>query len=194
METIIILGAGGFARELYGYKSHGYFWDEEQGDKEIFMFEESERSIEPLTGVAILNTLGPFAGDQFILGTGQPALNKRFYEMATTLGLRPLHNGIVLTRNVVVTSNAKLGKGVVLNVGCCISHDCVVGDFAVISPHVVLGGGTVIGECAFLGIGVVTVPGVKIGAGAIVGAGSVVTKDIPDGETWCGVPARKMTK
>lgn len=36
--------------------------------------------------------------------------------------------------------------------------------------------------------------GVTIGEKALVGAGSVVTRDIPAGETWSGVPARKHIK
>lgn len=36
--------------------------------------------------------------------------------------------------------------------------------------------------------------GITIGEGAVIGCGSVVTKDVPDGETWCGNPARKVVK
>jgi serine acetyltransferase len=31
-----------------------------------------------------------------------------------------------------------------------------------------------------------------IGAGAVIGMGSVVLADVPDGQTWAGVPARKL--
>ncbi len=35
--------------------------------------------------------------------------------------------------------------------------------------------------------------GVIIGEGAMVGCGSVVLHDVPDGETWAGNPARKIS-
>lgn len=38
----------------------------------------------------------------------------------------------------------------------------------------------------------VVCPGVTIGAGAVVLPGAVVTRDVPDGETWGGVPAKRI--
>lgn len=43
---------------------------------------------------------------------------------------------------------------------------------------------------ASIGAGAVILPGVTIGSGAMVGAGAVVTKDVPDGATVIGNPAR----
>lgn len=51
-----------------------------------------------------------------------------------------------------------------------------------------------IGSNVWLGCHVVVLPGVTIGDGAIVGAGAVVTRDIPAGETWGGVPARPLSE
>lgn len=45
-------------------------------------------------------------------------------------------------------------------------------------------------ENAVLFCGAIVLPGVTIGKGAVVAAGAVVTKDVPDGETWGGVPAK----
>src|SRR5687768_10482468 len=45
---------------------------------------------------------------------------------------------------------------------------------------------------ASIGSGAVILCGVTIGERAMIGAGAVVTKDVPEGETVAGVPARLM--
>jgi len=53
---------------------------------------------------------------------------------------------------------------------------------------------TVIGEDAFIGSDTMLVAPVRIGKGAKTGAGAVVNHDVPDEETWVGVPAKKLKK
>jgi bifunctional UDP-N-acetylglucosamine pyrophosphorylase / glucosamine-1-phosphate N-acetyltransferase len=53
---------------------------------------------------------------------------------------------------------------------------------------------TVIGDGAFVGVDTMLVAPVKLGKGSRTGAGSVVTKDVPDGATAVGVPARVIRK
>lgn len=55
-----------------------------------------------------------------------------------------------------------------------------------------VGRDVVIGRNVWLGAQVVVLPGIKIGDNAVVGAGAVVTRHIPHGETWAGVPARAL--
>jgi bifunctional UDP-N-acetylglucosamine pyrophosphorylase/glucosamine-1-phosphate N-acetyltransferase len=53
---------------------------------------------------------------------------------------------------------------------------------------------TDIGDGAFIGSDTVLRAPVRVGNGAITGAGSVVTKDVPDGATAVGVPARVIKR
>jgi bifunctional UDP-N-acetylglucosamine pyrophosphorylase/glucosamine-1-phosphate N-acetyltransferase len=53
---------------------------------------------------------------------------------------------------------------------------------------------TTIGDGAFVGVDSMLVAPVKLGKGSRTGAGSVVTKDVPDGATAVGVPARVVRR
>jgi len=53
---------------------------------------------------------------------------------------------------------------------------------------------TVIGDGAFVGVDTMLVAPVKLGKESRTGAGSVVTKDVPDGATVVGVPARVVRR
>lgn len=46
-----------------------------------------------------------------------------------------------------------------------------------------------VGNNVFIGSDTVILPGVKIGDNSVIGAGAVVSKDLPSGYVWGGVPA-----
>jgi UDP-2-acetamido-3-amino-2,3-dideoxy-glucuronate N-acetyltransferase len=47
---------------------------------------------------------------------------------------------------------------------------------------------------ASIGSGAVILCGITIGEGALIGAGAVVTRDVPDGATVAGTPARLLAR
>lgn len=50
----------------------------------------------------------------------------------------------------------------------------------------------IIGNRVFIGYGAVIMPGVKIGDDCVIGSNSVVTKDIPSGSVFAGIPAKHI--
>jgi acetyltransferase-like isoleucine patch superfamily enzyme len=88
-----------------------------------------------------------------------------------------LKRGAVLAPGVMVLSHSDPGS----------SHHSPLAD-----EYGVQVAAVVIGEFAWLGARSVVLPGVTIGDGAVVAAGGVVTSDVPSGEVWGGVPARRI--
>ena len=54
------------------------------------------------------------------------------------------------------------------------------------------GANIVLEENVWIGAQCMVLKGVRLGRGAVIGAGSVVTKSVPAGEVWAGVPARRL--
>jgi acetyltransferase-like isoleucine patch superfamily enzyme len=81
-----------------------------------------------------------------------------------------------------------------------IQENATIGDDAVILGHAghgrnIILGSVFIGEGAIIGMRSVLLPDVRVGCHARVAAGAVVVRGtvIADGETWAGVPARKIS-
>jgi sugar O-acyltransferase (sialic acid O-acetyltransferase NeuD family) len=101
-----------------------------------------------------------------------------------------LEEGCYVGAGAVVNARATLRAGVIVNTRAVVEHDCTVDPCAHIAPAAVLCGSVRVGTCAQVSAGAVVIPARKIGKGAMVGAGAVVVRDVPEGVTAVGVPAR----
>lgn len=99
-------------------------------------------------------------------------------------------SGTVLMASAVVNSDTSIGKNSIVNTSASIDHDCIIGDSVHVAPGVTVCGGVSVGDLTLIGAGSVIHPNVKIGKNVIVGAGSTVIKDIVDGCTVVGSPAK----
>lgn len=85
-----------------------------------------------------------------------------------------------------------IGEGTKIDNLVHVGHAAKIGKHTLIVAGAVIGGNAEIGDRCFIGMNVSIKQKVKIGNDVTIGAGSVVLKDIPDGETWVGNPARKL--
>lgn len=102
--------------------------------------------------------------------------------------------GCQLLAQSAVCAGAQLGRCVIVNTGATVDHDCRLGDGCHVGPGAHLAGEIVVGASAFIGTGATVLPRLRIGAAAYVGAGAVVTRDVPEGATVVGNPARLLTR
>jgi sugar O-acyltransferase (sialic acid O-acetyltransferase NeuD family) len=100
--------------------------------------------------------------------------------------------GIVAASGCFISVDAAIGNCVLLNNGVFIGHDTAVGDFSSVLPLAAISGGVRVGERCKIGIQSAIIQGVSIGDGATVGLGSVVLRDVPEGATVLGNPAKRI--
>lgn len=97
----------------------------------------------------------------------------------------------IVMAGAIISAMAKVGQAVICNTSSVIEHECVIGDYTHIAPGAVLAGNVKVGEGSFIGANAVIKQGVTIGSNVTIGAGAVVIKDIGDGLTFFGNPAKK---
>ncbi len=102
--------------------------------------------------------------------------------------------GSLIFANVSILSDVVVGSHVTILANCVLNHGVRVADFAILASNVCLSGDVVVGSASYLGCGVNVKGRIKIGAGALAGLGSAVIRDIADGETVVGVPARPIAR
>lgn len=140
---------------------------------------------------------------EIILAIDVPAYRRRAGEAYRQAGLSAINllhgtpgagtvhgDGLVIQRLANLSVDCDLGFAVRLNIGANVMHDVQLGDYVTVAPNAVLLGRVAVGSDSYIGAGAVVLPGVRVGRNCMVGAGAVVTRDVADGSTVKGSPAR----
>jgi sugar O-acyltransferase (sialic acid O-acetyltransferase NeuD family) len=100
--------------------------------------------------------------------------------------------GCIVNAGAAILPGAVLGDHVIVHSMASIDHDCQIGEGANIAPGATLAGRVSVGRGAWVYTGASITPKRRIGAFAVVGAGAIVIRDVADGITVAGNPARPL--
>lgn len=191
MKSIIIIGAGGFGREVA--------WIAETAGFEVkgFCDDAQVKTVRTFLGT-IENAAQNISDASFIVAVGNNNARKALFQRAVNAGWTPasvisttaiiapdaiIGKGVFIGHNAIISVCSVIGDGVIINNSAGIGHDVKIGDFAQICPAATISGGCEIGESALLGTNACVIPLKKIGLGATLGAGAVAIRDVNDGES-----------
>lgn len=189
---------------LYGASGHGRVIKEivEAQGGSVSGFIDDNASLSSYDGVPVAhNSEG---ASPMIVSIGSNAVRKKVVEKLNCkfgVAIHPtavvspsaeIGEGTVIMAGAIINAGAKIGKHCIINTGASVDHECVVGDYAHIAPHATLCGLVHVGEGTLMGVGSCAIPCIKIGSWSTVGAGSAVVRDVEDGATVIGVPAKRI--
>lgn len=210
MENIIIIGAGGFGREVktiidalnkisQNYNFLGYYDDNITKGTLINNF--------PVLGtIADLNAQKTKLA--VVLGIGNPKTKEKIIKsLSNDLLVFPtlihpsvilsddqvsIAKGCVICAGTIITCNISIDKFVTINLLCTVGHDTVIEEFSSFMPSVNISGEVRIEKSVYVGTGAKIINQLTIGKYTIVGAGAVVSKSLPENCTAVGIPAKPI--
>lgn len=209
MKHLIIIGARGFGREVYNtaIESIGYGID---FDIKGFLDDKSD-ALDGFEGYPpIISSVENYKlqqDDVFICALGEVKWKKYYTQLVLDRGGRfisLIHNQSYVSKNVKygvgciflagsrIHCDVKIGNYVVVQPYAIIGHDVKVGDWCHINAFADCGGASIIGNGVTLHTHSFVLPKCKISDNVTLGACSVALKDIDEGKTIFGVPAREI--
>jgi sugar O-acyltransferase (sialic acid O-acetyltransferase NeuD family) len=213
MSALLILGAGGHARVVAetalaaGYCSRIAFLDDRCTAPGQLPAVLDWPVIGPFSKALEPETKKQFAAALVAIGTSSlrlhwlrqllaagHALPVLIHPAASVSPSAQIGVGSVVFAQATIQTQAVIGRGAILNTGCGVDHDSQLADGVHICPGAHLAGEVQVGAHSWIGIGASVIQRIRIGADVTVGAGAAVVRDLPDGVTAVGVPARVLPK
>lgn len=215
---LVIVGAGGFARETAQAVRDVLAADRAAGRPERWRLlghldDNPALHGREVDGVPVLGGCGlarELPAAQLLVCVGSPAdytvrprLVRRLdlpeqryatlvHPTAAVSGSSSVGPGSVLLAHCVLTAGVRVGAHVAVMPHVVLTHDDVLADFTTVASGVRLGGGTRLARGAYIGSGALIREHTTIGAWSLIGMGSAVLGDVPPGEVWVGSPAHRL--
>lgn len=207
-RQVLIVGAGGFGREVLSYIEDDNPLFEVKGflDSRAGALDATPRDV-PIVGDPL--TYQPLPNEAFMAALGDPQQRFKY-----TAALRDVHHvdfATVVHPRAHVSKHANLAHGCIIGPGVGLSvdthigaftciqeytvvgHDARIGEWCQINSHCTIAGGARIGSFVTIHPNCVITSRAVIGDGVTVAPGSVVIGRIPAGITVLGNPAKRFS-
>jgi sugar O-acyltransferase (sialic acid O-acetyltransferase NeuD family) len=211
MKKIVIVGAGGFGREVK------FIIDRINQKKQTYnllgFYDDDKNLPNVINGIPFLGDLKKLItkkeSTSVVLGIGDPNVKIKIVERLIANSYLSFPNiidpiaiigndnvalgkGNVICAGVIITCDIKICDFITLNLSCTVGHDTVINDFASFMPSVNISGEVVIEKGVYVGTGAKIINLLSIGEHTVVGAGAVVAKSLPARCTAVGIPAKPI--
>lgn len=193
MQTIIIIGAGGFGREMLGFIKT---LNAVKPTWEVAGFiDDNKVSGEVINGIKVLGGTGHLAGvtekTAAVIAIAHPGVRKKIKETVFNPNIYfpvlihpsvliddkdyvTIGEGSILCAGTVLTTNITIGKFVLVNLRTTINHDAVINDFSTVMPGVSISTGAQVGEGCYIGSGCKISKPEKIASWQTLSAGTII--------------------
>lgn len=211
MKKIVIVGAGGFGREVKMLIDQ----INQHSKKYEFLgfYDDSVISNTKISGFNVLGSVGDLLNIDYdlsvVVSIADPAIKKKIhYTLKQNFKLdfpsliHPnvligndnvvIGQGCIICASNIITVDINIGNFVTLNLGCTTGHDTKIGDYCSFMPAVNISGEVIIEDLVYVGTGAKIINLLSIGNSTIVGAGAVVSKNLPANCTAVGIPAKPI--
>jgi sugar O-acyltransferase (sialic acid O-acetyltransferase NeuD family) len=209
MKRLIIVGAGGFGREVLCYandietngcdwKVYGFLNDDEYADA-------LDNYNVPYSIIGSIKGYIPQDDDVFVCAIGDPKAKLQICKSMKARGAKFISlihptayigqrvkwgEGLIVAPRANIGPDVKLGDFVTINTNSVLGHDTDVGEGTTFYGYDVIAGKCIIEEGVSVYLNAALAPGIKIGKNVKIGIGSVVVKSVKADVTVFGNPAK----
>jgi sugar O-acyltransferase (sialic acid O-acetyltransferase NeuD family) len=203
---LVIVGAGGFGREMYHWARDSFpadqyrikgFLSAKPNDLDNFEIKA------PILGDPL--TYAPQPNERFLFAIGLIDVKRKLIDALAAKGAQfeklvhptaivcptaKLGTGVVICPFATVSDSVKVDDFAMLNFYASCGHDAHVGAYSVLCPYATLNGFAMLEEEVFLGTHTTVTPSRRIGHHSKVSANSMVSHNAPPYSLIYGVPGQ----
>lgn len=209
MESLIIIGAGGFALEVVDLIESINMNKETYKIIGLLDDQKNDFTLKKYNMVGKVLDYKKFSQHSFVIAIANPKVRESIYSELKLNDIRTpnlVHpkteiskytklkdnSAIIINYSTQISAEVEIEKAVIIDSKSYIGHETVLKSFVTIYPGVNISGKNIINEKSEIGLGTNIIQGLSIGSNTIIGAGSTVINDIKDNVVAVGTPCKPI--